>query len=551
MKRITTILEHNLAWLVTAGVLLATLFVWASSANAASVTTDTGTMADGRTYHYVFYTAAPGEDNDLVIRDSAGSIEFDDTVAVSALGGCQQVTASAATCGSGAGADLVGFFVNAGNGVNKVVNSSSRGMTITGANGRNDFTGSGYDDTLIGSGHDDVLKGRLGDDKLEGHGGNDDLDPGIGTDVMTGGGGRDVAIYAERTADLVIRLDDQANDGAANEADNVGADIEDVVGGSGDDRLYGSSGNNELYGMAGSDALMGAGGSDVLVSGPGADDVWGENGADKLFAGPGNDTLRGGPLGDELYGDQDDDWLFGEGGPDRMAGGDGVDVVSYDGYTQRVFADLDGEVGDDGLAAEGDSLGTDVEHLIGGAASDVLAGNGSVNVIRGGHGNDVITGFAGGDQLIGDQDDDTIRADDGEADAVDCGEDVDDASAADEVDQLSACEVVPAKPGDPADPAKPGFRLAKVKRNRAKGTAKLAVVVDAPGKVELLGTGKVRGRTVDADAPGTVRLKVQAKGKAAAKLREAGSLRARLRVTYTPEGGAAATASKRVRLVRR
>ena len=64
-----------------------------------------------------------------------------------------------------------------------------------------------------------------------------------------------------------------ADDGEAGEGDNIGTDIEHLVGGAGNDRLFGTAGTNTLNGGAGNDLLDGGAGADYLVGGSGTDTV--------------------------------------------------------------------------------------------------------------------------------------------------------------------------------------------------------------------------------------------------------------------------------------
>jgi Ca2+-binding RTX toxin-like protein len=91
--------------------------------------------------------------------------------------------------------------------------------------------------------------------------------------VMAGGTGLDLADYSRSTASLSLTLDGLQNDGEPGTAspDNIGADIEAVVGGSGNDRLVGNASGNLLVGKAGNDDVTGAGGRDALFGSAGND----------------------------------------------------------------------------------------------------------------------------------------------------------------------------------------------------------------------------------------------------------------------------------------
>ena len=98
------------------------------------------------------------------------------------------------------------------------------------------------------------------------------------------------------------------------------------------------------------------------------------------------------------------------------------------------------------------------------------------------------------------------------------------------------------------------FSLGKVKRNKKKGTATLAVEVPNPGTLVLGGkgvkdasaAGAVISKTVD--AAGTVKLLIKAKGKKKKKLKKKGKVKLNPTITYTPTGGAASAQTKKLTL---
>jgi murein DD-endopeptidase MepM/ murein hydrolase activator NlpD len=139
-----------------------------------------------------------------------------------------------------------------------------------------------------------TLDGGAGDDSLFGGPMADVLIGGPGADLLSGGGGKDQASYAGHTADLTITIDGVANDGAAGEADNVMTDIENVLGGSGNDFIQGNDAANVLIGGAGDDTLDGGLGADVLDGGLGNDLLIGGGGKDtfKVNGSAAADSLR-------------------------------------------------------------------------------------------------------------------------------------------------------------------------------------------------------------------------------------------------------------------
>lgn len=173
-----------------------------------------------------------------------------------------------------------------------------------------------------------------------------------------------------------------------------------------DDRFVNRAGMYvDVRGGAGNDRLIGGAGYDNLAGGPGNDIVSGGGDGDSLNGDAGDDTLDGGTGNDILNTDA---------GRDVLRGGTGRDLVYYGSRTAPVHVDPDGAKGDDGARGEGDSVGADVEDLIGGRAADRLIGNAAGNRIHGGHGNDYIAGGNGHDILVGQNGNDTLRGDAGD-----------------------------------------------------------------------------------------------------------------------------------------
>ncbi len=140
--------------------------------------------------------------------------------------------------------------------------------------------GSG-NDTLIGSDADNQLSGNDGDDLLSGTGGNDTLD---------GGAGNDTVGYETTTAGVTVDLGAGTASGPEIDTDSL-ADIENALGGSGDDSLSGSGAGNLLAGNAGDDTLDGGAGNDTLEGGDGEDLILSGDGDDLLTGGAGADTF--------------------------------------------------------------------------------------------------------------------------------------------------------------------------------------------------------------------------------------------------------------------
>lgn len=244
---------------------------------------------------------------------------------------------------------------------------------------------------LVGGGGRDLLTGSDGDDRLEGMGADDNLTGALGADVLDGGADRDVINYSGPQPVTVTLADGIANDGAAGEGDNP-IDIEDVVGGDGNDLLIGDAGPNVLEGGEGADILSGRDGDAQC------------NGANELNGGPGDDRLVDADVGC--------DSLFGE---------DGTDTADYSAATTTVRVDMGNGLCDDGTNGQ-DCVGRTIEIVLGGSARDVLVGsdqdntligNGGRNELRGLEGADLLVGGEEHDDLFGGPDRDDLRGGDG------------------------------------------------------------------------------------------------------------------------------------------
>ena len=247
------------------------------------------------------------------------------------------------------------------------------------------------ENVYCGSGNDTVV-GDAGNNFLQGGAGNDELIGGQGDDILAGGAGVDTSDFSDATSGVIINL---SADNATGQGRDQLLDIENAVGGAGDDILTGDSENNLLIGGPGDDRLIGGLGDDTLTGGAGSDTVdytsasatMNINLVSDLSQGQGRDTLAGienvaGGAGDDIItGDDGDNILSGGAGDDTLVAGAGNDSVS-------------GDDGDDNIS--------------GGTGNDVLAGGSGNDRIDGGTGNDSLTGGAGDDLLAGGSGNDSI-----------------------------------------------------------------------------------------------------------------------------------------------
>ena len=205
------------------------------------------------------------------------------------------------------------------------INGGPGDDVITGRGGNDTISGGSGSDSMSGDEGDDVLDGGDGDDYIEGNNNATFGDnPTAGSDVYIGGPGLDLVDYGGRSEPLTISLDGARDDGAAGEADNVGADVERVRGGVAGDVLIGNSAANYLYASDGNDLLRGGGGADALFAGPGDDRLFGDDGQDILQGSDGDDELDGGPGKDDLNGDGVEHCAACGVGNDRIFARDGI-----------------------------------------------------------------------------------------------------------------------------------------------------------------------------------------------------------------------------------
>lgn len=148
--------------------------------------------------------------------------------------------------------------------------------------------GGGNDAVYGGDGDDRMVSGLVNDQDVVTDAGttpanNDQLD---GNDIFSGGVGSDTIDYSNRIAvatkgvkvvlDTVFNTDGTVKTGTTGgkgtEADNVGADVENIWGTIGVDDLTGSSDANAIYGLGGKDVVHGGTGSDQLDVNNYADD---------------------------------------------------------------------------------------------------------------------------------------------------------------------------------------------------------------------------------------------------------------------------------------
>lgn len=199
--------------------------------------------------------------------------------------------------------------------VEELIGANDYSDLLQGGNTGERFIGGGGNDTLRGRGGQDSLYSGPGNDHLFGGDENDLLHGGAGHDDIDGGKGIDTASWAfaapgnqqgEIESSSFGHLDVDLDSGNAvfrlfsgGQENNTLTNIENIIGGDGNDILRGDSSDNFLAGGSGDDLLEGRGGDDVLVL-DGNDTADGGTGSDRFVIGLGDMSIDGGDGNDTL-----------------------------------------------------------------------------------------------------------------------------------------------------------------------------------------------------------------------------------------------------------
>ncbi|MDX0112250.1 calcium-binding protein [Sinorhizobium meliloti] len=287
--------------------------------------------------------------------------------------------------------------------------TSSVVVQLNGANAATVFVGGVAEDTIrnveniVGGTADDTLSGDAAANKLSGARGNDWFRGGGGADTLDGGEDSDTADYSDKAAAIAVALNggNPVTVTVGGIAEDLVAKIENIVGGSGGDRIIGDAAANTFRGGLGADVLDGGAGSDTAdFSDKTQSVVLALNGAADAVAavgGTAEDTVRnienviGGSGNDQFTGDAAANTFRGGFGADLLDGGAGSDTADYSDKTAPLVVTLAGSnpatvfVG--GVAED---ILRNIENVIGGSGNDLFAGDGLQNVFDGGAGNDTV-----------------------------------------------------------------------------------------------------------------------------------------------------------------
>jgi FG-GAP-like repeat/RTX calcium-binding nonapeptide repeat (4 copies) len=169
---------------------------------------------------------------------------------------------------------------------NDILNGNADKDILNGGNGNDTLNGGTQDDLLNGDADNDILLGEDGDDTLNGGEGNDLLNGGEGNDILNGGAGDnrifgnngddtftinastdlgvsqinggagiDTLDFTSSTVGVSIDLSSSSNPNVSLGLVLNVLNIENIKGGSGDDKIAGNAQNNLLFGGAGRDTF--------------------------------------------------------------------------------------------------------------------------------------------------------------------------------------------------------------------------------------------------------------------------------------------------------
>ncbi|HZF44523.1 MAG TPA: M10 family metallopeptidase C-terminal domain-containing protein [Sphingomonadaceae bacterium] len=387
----------------------------ASFVNAFNGGSRTGVTVDLNVQGVAQNTVAAGSDTLTSIENLIGSA-LDDTLIGNADANVIEGGLGNDTLIGGAGDDTASYA------------GASAGVTVSLAlQGSAQNTGSAGTDTLsgfqnlLGSAFNDVLTGDAAENSLFGGAGDDTLNPGAnaaGTvDLLDGGAGSDTASFSDYTAAVTATLNGPSGGSAAVGGAMIASfrNIENLLGGAGNDILTGDANANIIEGGLGDDVLDGGAGMDTLAFRGATAVTVNLSILTAQNTGFGNDTIRNfenvrtGSGADNVTGDANDNIFFDGGGNDIYNGAGGTDTLDYSAATSTVTVNLNTITAQNtGLSGGTDTI-TNMENVIGAALfANTLTGNASANRLVGGSALDVIVGNNGADTIIGGAGDDIL-----------------------------------------------------------------------------------------------------------------------------------------------
>ena len=264
---------------------------------------------------------------------------------------------------------------------------------VTGGEGNDVITGDDNDNVLHGGGGNDTLEGGAGDDIVDGGPGDDLIigGEGAGDDLYMGGDGSDTVTYQSTTQGVIANLPAGMATGVEIGTDTL-IDIENLIGGAGNDTLTGDGNSNLLDGGAGDDTIKGGAGDDILMGGLGIDTLLYDDSPTRVIVNMFNTST--------IFSVPPRSASDGFGSTDAISGFENVVGSNFDDHiqgTSNIANRLEGGAGNDTLAGSGENDGT--MNPASGEADDTLLGGAGNDVLRQSRGHDTIDGGEGFDRL--------------------------------------------------------------------------------------------------------------------------------------------------------
>jgi Ca2+-binding RTX toxin-like protein len=155
----------------------------------------------------------------------------------------------------------------------------------------NPINGNSGNEKIQGTNFADEIYALGGNDTVSAGDGNDYIEGGLGSDYLDGGSGIDTVSYRYTNIGVDVYLPSGVVKSRGNYSGTERiVNIENVIGGGGDDKLIGDVGANGLAGGKGDDTLIGGSGDDTLNGGTlyDKDVLTGGNGSDIFVLGDSN-----------------------------------------------------------------------------------------------------------------------------------------------------------------------------------------------------------------------------------------------------------------------
>jgi Ca2+-binding RTX toxin-like protein len=309
--------------------------------------------------------------------------------------------------------ESINFTTGSGNDYINVSATTGYGNNATGGN--TIFSGAG-NDTLIGGTGNDFLAGGDGNDTYII---NADTDTGTTTISETTTGGIDTLSLQPSTIAINVNLSLATIQTVALNAQLASGfsydffsgtfiakglnNIENVIGGSGNDTITGNDLNNTLDGGAGNDTLNGGAGADTIRSGTGADNInGGADTTDRLYINNSTDSAatiisytNPTTIG-TIFGGSNNGTTFQNIESVEFTTGSGNDNINVSALT-GFGTIIDSGAGDDTIV--GGLTSTYTTYNGGDGNDSITGGNGYFNFFSGGAGNDTLIGGSGNDSF--------------------------------------------------------------------------------------------------------------------------------------------------------